>query len=121
MGGLSDKDKAMQKAAMEVLQQITIIDEARGEKIVARLTPAVKKSWDKMYGTNPRQNPRRASGSLTKIASASKLKRSKSKNKKKINKKSKTMSNVHKSPSKKKNAKDPKSTKDSKSKSKPKT
>merc|ERR1719474_1307183 len=59
---------------MKVLQQFTIIDEARGEKIVARIPPSAKKSWARMHG-NPPKPRRKASDSLAKISSTGKLKK----------------------------------------------
>eukprot|EP01083_Nonionella_stella_P278839 948330_1 len=60
--GLSDSDKATQKECMIVLSSMSLIDEARGEKIFARMSPATKRNYAKMSG----KKGRTASTQLTK-------------------------------------------------------
>eukprot|EP00486_Rosalina_sp_Unknown_P002524 CAMPEP_0201567370 /NCGR_PEP_ID=MMETSP0190_2-20130828/7859_1 /ASSEMBLY_ACC=CAM_ASM_000263 /TAXON_ID=37353 /ORGANISM="Rosalina sp." /LENGTH=1469 /DNA_ID=CAMNT_0047987285 /DNA_START=114 /DNA_END=4523 /DNA_ORIENTATION=- len=50
--GLADSDRNTQKEAMHVLHCVAAIDEARSERITARMSPAAKRQLDKLFPQN---------------------------------------------------------------------
>mmetsp|Transcript_2577 Transcript_2577/g.4178 ORF Transcript_2577/g.4178 Transcript_2577/m.4178 type:complete len:1436 (+) Transcript_2577:119-4426(+) len=54
--GLADADKATQGEAMRCLKTISSIDEARGERISSKLSPAAKRNFDQLVGNKHAKN-----------------------------------------------------------------
>merc|ERR1712130_992390 len=52
--GLSDSDKATQKEAMNVLNAMSLIDEARAERMMTRMSPTARRNFEKITGTKPK-------------------------------------------------------------------